>query len=67
MRKHLLAVLLELCLKEAAKDRDLVNLSGRHSVDQKRAVAHVYTKLKEAQMWMEEAKEYYETAPDSAV
>jgi hypothetical protein len=58
MREHLLALLLGLCLKEAERDRDNVN-ARQFPVEEKRAVAHVYTKLKEAQMWMGQAEGYY--------
>lgn len=61
MRRYVLHFLLDLALKEAASDRDDINTRGNFTVDQKRAVAHIYTKLKEAEMWMEEARGYYDS------
>lgn len=47
-------------IEEGKKDRDDVNARG-YATDTKRAVATYVTKLEEAAMWLEKAKNYYET------
>ena len=55
----LLQQIIELGLEQAREDRDAVNAGG-FEINEKRAVAHVCTKLQEALMWKEQAPDFYE-------